>query len=305
MSGQYSQGPSKTFTASGPLNIYSRVLLDSNGELAYAGAADTNCIGITMRPAFAEGDRIAVWLLSAQGTFPVTAAGPFAANVGLYAAANGQVAATGTVLHGLALEAANEAGDQIESLISTAAILGTIARSALTQDVLAPFPVSLTALREKTAIGTLLPTAAATTDMGLIDNTYQTAAPTAETIDQKTANASAYCRFQFAVPMTYVAGQAAAIKINAGMKTTVADTTAILGITCVRQAAPTVDIGPGVAQSINSLTAADKTFNLTPTALVPGDVLDVLVTVAIHDAASATAVIGKLNSITMLLDVQG
>jgi len=130
----YSEGPTKTFTASGALAIYRRVRLDSNGELAYASATDTDCIGITTRPAFARGDRIAVWLLTSQGTFPVIAATSFAARATLYAAASGKVDDTGTILHGIALEAAGAGDDQVEALVSKAAstafsVLGSLGSS--------------------------------------------------------------------------------------------------------------------------------------------------------------------------------
>ena len=72
-----------------------------------------------------------------------------------------------------------------------------------------------------------------------------------------------------------------------------------------RQAAPTVDICATNATTINSLTAANVDFTLTPTSVVPGDVLDVVLTVAYHDAASGTAVVGKINSIELLLDIKG
>ncbi|MGA2032846.1 MAG: hypothetical protein ABSG68_11350, partial [Thermoguttaceae bacterium] len=182
---------------------------------------------------------------------------------------------------------------------------GSIPRANLQQEASALFAIKLTDLAEKTNLATRLPTPAATTNMGLIDNTVGTAASTVQTIDQKAANASAYARFQFAVPNEYVAGQALKLRINAGMLTTVADTTATLGVNCYRNAAPTVDLNTTAAQSMNSLVAANFDFTLTPTSVVPGDILDVLVTVAIHDAATGTAVIGKINSLSMILSVKG
>jgi len=127
----YSEGPTKTFTASGALAIYRRVHLDSNGELEYCSAAHTDCIGITTRPAFAQGEKIAVWLMTSQGTFPVIAATTFAAYAVLYAAADGKVDDTGTILHGIALKAAGAAADQVEALVSKAAstafsVLGSV-----------------------------------------------------------------------------------------------------------------------------------------------------------------------------------
>ena len=305
MSGQYTEGPTKTFTASGALAIYRRVRLDANGEAAYAGAADTDCIGITTRPAFAQGDRIAVWLLTAQGTFPVIAASAFAAYAALYAAASGKVDDTGSVLHGLALEAAST-DDQIEAIVSAAAILGAIARSAITQEDLAPYPVPVSQLRVWDAPSTVAVAAtAANDDLAVVYNTHLTAGPTVETGDVKTTTSTRKVGFEFVLPPEYVAGQTITLRANAGMKTTVAGTSCAIDFFVARRAAPTVDVCASAAQSINSLVAADLDFTITPTNCVPGDILDVVCTVAYVDAATGTAVIGQINSVKLLLDIKG
>lgn len=108
----------RTFQASAALAVYRRVKLDSNGKLAYAGVADQNCIGVTMRPAFAADEWVPVRLLTADGTMPYTAAGAVALTDSLYAAANGKVAASGTVLAGLPLEAVAGDGDFLEAVVS-------------------------------------------------------------------------------------------------------------------------------------------------------------------------------------------
>lgn len=59
------------------------------------------------------------------------------------------------------------------------------------------------------------------------------------------------------------------------------------------------------ATTINSLTAAAKEFAITPTGLVAGDELDVRVTIAITDGATATAVIGRIMKLYALLSVRG
>jgi len=304
----YSEGPTKTFTASGALAIYRRVRLDANGELAYAGAADTDCIGITTRPAFAQGEKIAVWLLSSQGTFPVTA---LAATTGrtLYAAANGMVDDSGSVLHGTALGATGLAGainDVLEAVVSPAAIIGTTARTALVQDDLAPYPVPVGQLRVWDAPSTVAVAATgANDDLAVVYNTFLTAGPTVETGDLKNTTTTRKVGFEFVVPPEYVAGQTITLRANAGMKTTVASTSTTIDFEVARRAAPTVDVCATAAQSINSLTAADKDFTITPTNVVPGDILDVVSSVTVTDTATGTAVIGKINSIALLLDIKG
>ncbi|MGV3721987.1 MAG: hypothetical protein ACO1SX_13830, partial [Actinomycetota bacterium] len=119
------------------------------------------------------------------------------------------------------------------------------------------------------------------------------------------ATTTRYARFQFAVPEHYVAGQAITLRVNAGMLTTVSDTSAALDAVCVRVAAPSTDICATAAQSMNSLTAADIDFTITPTNVVVGDILDVRLSVAIVDGATGTAVIGKINTVALLMATKG
>lgn len=105
-----------SFVAGVPLAIYRRVRLDESFELAYAAATDTDCIGITMRPALSAGDDVTVWTNGSEGTFENTSAGAFDQGATLYAADDGMVSDSGTVLVGVALQAADEAGCFIETL---------------------------------------------------------------------------------------------------------------------------------------------------------------------------------------------
>ena len=264
------------------ISPYTRVRL-SAGKLALAGAADLDCIGVALIAAFADGDVITVATRGAPGTMMCQAAAPFAAGATVYAAAAGRIDDSGTVLVGLALDEATAQGDWIEFIPTPASQIGSIASSALTQNNSQPYVIPLTGLREKTDLTTVLPATPAATNMGIVDNTYLSGAADVETIDQKAKNASAYARFQFPVPPEYVAGQGIVLKVNAGMKTTVSDTTATLDASAVRPGAPTVNLVSTNPQSINSLTAADFTFTITPTSVVPGDILDVLLTIAIHE----------------------
>lgn len=179
-------------------------------------------------------------------------------------------------------------------------------RSNLVQQDLVVYPIPFEGLRVHDAFATLLPATPATDDLGLINNTFLTTAPTVETEDLKAAGATdKFARFQFEVPAEYVAGQTITLRVNAGMKTTISDTTATLDVECVRTAAPSTDINATVAEDMNNLTAADLDFTITPTNVVVGDILDVRLTVAINDGATGTAVIGQINTIEMLLDIKG
>lgn len=178
------------------------------------------------------------------------------------------------------------------------------ARSSLVQDDAAPYPVPLTNLRVWNDPATLIDAAAAD-DLGLVYNTFGTALPSVETGDLKAAGATTmYAGFQFVVPVEYVAGQTITLRINAGMKTTVADTSATVDAVAHRNGAG-ADLVATAAQSCNSLTAANLDFTITPTNVVPGDILDVRIAIAVTDAATGTAVIGKINRIEALLDIKG
>lgn len=109
---QFVETACRTFTAGAALAEHRRVKL-SSGKLAYAAATDV-AIGTLERPSFADGDEVAVRLRIAQGTRKMVAAGAISAGSPVYAAANGKVAAAGSILEGLALEAAGADGDVIE-----------------------------------------------------------------------------------------------------------------------------------------------------------------------------------------------
>lgn len=149
------------------------------------------------------------------------------------------------------------------------------------------------------AVGSNLPTAGANDDLGLLSNTFGTTAPTIESGDSKAATTTRRCLFAYAVRPEYVDGQAITLRLNAGMKTTVSDTTATIDAEVYRVAAPTVDICATAATTINSLTAGNVDFTLTPTNVVAGDILLIRITVAIVDSATGTAVIGQLNKVSV------
>ncbi len=155
------------------------------------------------------------------------------------------------------------------------------------------------------ALQTNIPGTAANDDLALITGTFLTSAATFRTSDAKAAVVSQKLGIFFSVPPEYVAGAALALRLNAGMVTTVSDGTATIDAEVVRAIAPTVDICATTLTTINSLTAANKDFTLTPTNVVPGDLLYIVVTIAITDAATVTAVIGQLNRIQILASVKG
>jgi hypothetical protein len=181
-----------------------------------------------------------------------------------------------------------------------------IERAKLAQRVLGVHSVPLEQLRTWDARATNLPGTAATDDLGYVTGTLGTDMPSVQTGDLKAAGATTrYAGFTVALPEDYEAGQTVVLRIVAGMKTTVADTSATVDAQVYRNAGDgTVgsDLCATAAITINSLTAADKDFTITATTLEPGDILDVRVAVAVNDAATGTAVIGRIVAIELLTD---
>lgn len=140
------------------------------------------------------------------------------------------------------------------------------------------------------AYQTALPGTAATDDLALISAGI-TAFPAIQAGDFGGSSITRYGRTRVRLPDDYKAGSYVALKITGGMVTTVADTSA--GVDAdVRKATGTgVAVGSDLVtttiQSINSLTFAEKTLVITPTGLVPGDVLDVRLSIVAVDAGDA------------------
>lgn len=184
-----------------------------------------------------------------------------------------------------------------------------IPRAKLEQDVLASYAIPWTAWRVWDALGTNLPGTAANDDLGLVGGTFGTNSPTIQTGDLKAAGATTrYARCQIWLPPEYDAGQTINLRFHAGMKTTVADVSATLDAEAYKsdtEEGVGSDLVSTAAQSINSLTLADKDFVIDGSALSPGDLLDVRIAVEVNDAATATAVIGLIGAAFLLIDIRG
>jgi len=189
-------------------------------------------------------------------------------------------------------------------IISTAAIT----RSRLAQDTVQAYVVPFTACRVWDDLAALVPGTAATDDLGIIEGTFGTDAPTVQTSDAKATTVTQRLRFLFQLPPEYDSAQTLECRIRGGMITTVSDTTATVDVECYEadgDGAVGADLSATAATTMNSLTKANVDFTVTATSLVAGDWLDVRVTVAITDAATATAVIGEISQIVMRLDIKG
>lgn len=186
-----------------------------------------------------------------------------------------------------------------------------INRSDLVQDSLALYAIPWTAWRIWDAFHTNLPGTAATDDLGLIGGTFATNAPSLQTEDLKAAGATNnYARCMMTLPPEYVAAETVQIRLIAGMKTTLSDTTATLD--CIVHESDlddtvSADLVTTAATSFNTLVPTMTTidFTVTATALVAGDILDIRIQTAINDGASGTAVIGYIGGAWLMCDIKG
>jgi hypothetical protein len=154
--------------------------------------------------------------------------------------------------------------------------------------------------------GVTLPATPANDDLGIVTGTHGTDAPNLQTGDLKAAGATTrYAGVEVMVPDKYRSGTTLTLRAHAGMKTTISDGTASIDFTVYevdREAGESGDICATAAQSINSVTLADKDFVITPTGLVSGDLLDIVCAIAVADAATGTAVIGQLGALELIFD---
>jgi len=113
---QYVDTNTKTFTASAAIPQFALVTLANTGKVAVTGLAERP-IGVAWREAFADGDEIAVKLLTASGTFKGIAKEALAVAAVLYTEAAGKLQDTAETTAnpvGIALGAATADNDIIE-----------------------------------------------------------------------------------------------------------------------------------------------------------------------------------------------
>lgn len=179
-------------------------------------------------------------------------------------------------------------------------------RTVMATNALQLFPVNLADVCKWDDLSLKLTNTPATTYLGLVTGTYGTNPPTLQTGDLKSAGSTTRRgRIILALPDRFPAAGSVSLRAIAGMKTTVADTTA----TVLVDAYQLLDDGTlsalltsGTGVTCNSLTLANKDFTVTSSGLSPGDRLDVRVSIAVNDGAGVTAVIGLLQSLILRCD---
>lgn len=151
---------------------------------------------------------------------------------------------------------------------------------------------------------------AASSDLGLVSNTPGTTQSYIWAGDLKNAGATTRkMRRHICLPQDYVTGGTLTLRFSAGMVTTVASSTATIDVEAWRldrdDTAPGSDICATSATTCNSLTFADKSFTITPTTLAAGDWIEIVVALAVNDAATGTAVDAAIAAAELLYQQQG
>jgi hypothetical protein len=145
-------------------------------------------------------------------------------------------------------------------------------------------------------------------DLAFVGGTFGSAAPMIQAGDVKAVTKTRRARKSIPIPHNYVAGKQLQIIVGTKMVTTIADTSCTVDLEIYRadkQGGIGSDLCTTSATSMNSLTAAEKAFATDPATLSPGDWLDVRVTIASVDGATATAVTPAITSIDLACNTKG
>lgn len=183
-----------------------------------------------------------------------------------------------------------------------------IPASKLAQKVLARTAVPLTSMRVWDANHSLLPSAGAADDIGLVTGTPGTSAPRLSTGDLKGAGAtSRKAMFELEVPDNFDAATTFQIEVIAEVDDTVSDTAATVDLEVfVPNGSGGVgsDLCQTAAQTINSTTPVTRVFDIT--GVTAGDKLLCYLTVLVNDAATAVGTVaGLVHSVSRLCDTRG
>jgi len=183
-----------------------------------------------------------------------------------------------------------------------------IAFTKIAQRVLAESVISLTQARVWDAVQTNLPATPASDDLGIITGTWGTN-PVRITAGDVKALGSTTRRLYLAspIPSNYEDGQTIQLRIRAKMETTVADTSCTIDAEAYvgSDGALGSDLVTTSATSMNSLSAANYDFTINATGVDPGDLIEVRLSIASNDAATATAVTPAIYSVSLLCDTRG
>ena len=161
----------------------------------------------------------------------------------------------------------------------------------------------------KTADGLDLPTAGDGTNLGYVSGTHGSGpGPRLESTAANNDTVTEKCRFQYALPRDYVAGQPLTLRLilYIGGALQVSATIDAEVYIVDRLYAPVAgDICATAAQAIPVTTPTNRDFVITPTDLDPGiDVLDIELTVALDDTGGAANEKAIISAVELLPTVK-
>jgi hypothetical protein len=154
------------------------------------------------------------------------------------------------------------------------------------------------------AVSLRVDTATLADDMALITGTPGTDAPTLQGVDFGGTTSDEKCAFEVVLPQQYRAGSAVTLRVKAGVLTTVSDTSLTVDANVYEDAGTGLvgaDLCTTAAQSINSLTPANKDFTITPTGLAPGDRLLIKLTFAGADTGNLGVMTPVIQNAALLI----
>jgi hypothetical protein len=183
-----------------------------------------------------------------------------------------------------------------------------IPRANLEQESYAKFPVLLNSFFVWDS-GQPLPAAGATDDIGLYPGTFATSCPVLSSGDVKNSTTTRYARVLVKLPECFDDTNDIKLRISAATKTTIASSSSTVDVEAYLVGRDSLISGSDLcttsATSINSTTFADKDFTITGAARSKGDTLDIRITLACVDSATATAVTPTIADVELLCDIRG
>ncbi len=276
------------------------------GFLALAGSSEDE-VGTLANRVFATDSVGTIIPREKAGVRKAVASKSIAQYATVYAAASGQISDSGTLIRGMALEAASGAGSQIRVLWALASLTGNPARANLGTDSLAVHYLRLTDMlthATMVALGSAAGTPAG--DCGLTPGTAGTNSPLIKGEAASGNSKSDAFRFLYPLPIDYVAGGSIKIRIRANMTGNVNTAQTVVAAAYLAGGDGTVgsNLVTTAAQTLTT-SMVDYDFVVTPSGLVAGNVLDVLVTLVANDTGGTSNKLAQVGQVAVLHDSQG
>lgn len=195
------------------------------------------------------------------------------------------------------------------TLVLPGQVIGELPKTNLKQRVLAVFPIPFHLLKRWDALEDSLPQPSAGDDLGIYTFVFGTTAPKILTRDIDSLGAvTHYARVpDLVVPPTYDTGETIRLMIRGGVDVNLAQNSATLDVEVFvndgNDGYSGVDRYVGAALDINSLTWADKLFDLG-TGLAPGDHLDIRIAVITSDDSGGSVVQAGFTKLELQCDTR-